>query len=618
MRFSQEYIERVQEANNLVDLISQHTQLKSTGSSLMGRCPFPDHREKTPSFSVSEIKQVYHCFGCHKSGNIFSFLRDFQGLSFPEAIEYLAARANIALPKQSLQEDEQEDKLQRQKKEIIRANFLAMEFFERNLKNLPPDHPTKKYISRRGISPESISEFHIGYANRDWDGLYQYLKQNSVSVHIAEEARLIVARKDASSGHFDMFRDRLMFPILNALSQPLGFGGRIIEEGEPKYLNSPETPVFTKGRILYGLPLSAKHIRSDDLCILVEGYMDVVSLYQSGIQNIGASLGTAFTLDHGKIIKRMTSNVLALFDGDAAGQEAAERSLPIFLQAGLFPKALIIPGGQDPDDFVKSFGAEVLKQEISKARDLFFVVLDKWFANYKEDPAEKIKIIDRAKPIFQLIPDPRLRDLYFTELAQRLNVSSQWLVQATFDKDSRGKAVMAFHRTPNQIQGREIHKTESTGLPVESEKISLKGLTNVERSLLSLSLKSRANFDELLKNNSLEFVSHLGVKAVIQKASEVYRQSPERFDKLTGQLVNLVDEPQVLFPEVFLKGSVPGEESIEIETRLFKDVMKRMRQNYLLAQIKQLLDEIKKDPSQEKMEQLMNIQKDIRNLDSNI
>jgi len=437
MRFPPEFIERVAEANNIVDIISQYTQLKPTGSGLMGRCPFPDHQEKTASFSVSEPKQVYHCFGCHKSGNIFSFLRDYQGMNFPDAVEYLASRANIPLPQvQDVKAQERFNKESDHKKNLLKANKAANEFFYKTLRSVGSDHPVKKYIARRGLDENILEAFQIGYSPAEWDLLTKHLQSLGVPAEVAEEAKLIKARKEGKSGHFDLFRDRLMFPIISTMGDTLAFGGRIIEQGEPKYLNSPETPVFIKGRVLYGLHQTARFIRSEDVALIVEGYMDLVSLFQNGIQNVAATMGTALTADHCRLIKRMTKNVVVLFDGDHAGVEAAERSLPILLAADIFPKGLTLPDNMDPDDFVKSKGSIVLKEMIEKAPDLFSMVFDKWLENYRGEASEKIKLIDKVKPILNVIPDYRLRDLYLTEVSQKMTVSLLWLKEALSDKTS--------------------------------------------------------------------------------------------------------------------------------------------------------------------------------------
>jgi DNA primase len=612
MRFSQDFIERVQEASNLVDIISQYTQLKPTGSGLMGRCPFPDHQEKTPSFSVSDAKQVYHCFGCHKSGNIFTFLRDYQGLAFPEAVEFLATRANIQIPKNENKDFEKEDQAKEKRKQMFRANKLAALFFQEQLRRAPADHPLKKYIEKRGMSAEILSDFYVGYAPKEWDGLTGHLQTKGVPTQLSEEARLVVARKEGKTGHFDLFRDRLMFPILNSMGEVLAFGGRIIEQGEPKYLNSPETPVFTKGRVLYGLHQTARYIRSEDQAIIVEGYMDLIGLYQSGIKNVAATLGTALTLEHAKILKRLTRNVMVLFDGDQAGQDAAERSLPLLLQADLYPKGLILPQGLDPDDYVKKYGADALKVLMNESQDLFTVVLDSWMAGFKGEPAEKIKLVDKVKPILSSIPDPRLRDLYIGVLASKAGVTTQWLIQSlSLQKNVSTMRPAQVVKTPS-VNGTNSAKTKET----EEAKISLKSAPMAEITMMSLALKTRANFEIFLQENIFDFILSEGVRSILQRALLVYRQEPDKFDRLTSLFVTFVDFPEKLFPsESLMLAQVDDGDTGEIrqiEEKLLRDAMKRVRLDFLEDKYKRIQSELKLDSSREKLEQLVNIQKDIQ------
>lgn len=616
MKFSPEFIERVRDANNLVDIISQYTQLKPTGSGLMGRCPFPDHQEKTPSFSVSEIKQVYHCFGCHKKGNIFTFLQNYQGMSFPEAIEYLAGRAGIAMPEKSPDSlNDQYDRQKERKKLLARVNHLANTYFVEQLKRAPSDHPVKKYIQRRGLSAEVIESFQIGYSTSDWDGLVKYLESKKVPVELVEEARLAKARGGGKTGYFDIFRDRLMFPILNPMGEAVAFGGRIIDQGEPKYLNSPETPVFIKSKILYGLAQTARYIRTEDQAIIVEGYMDLVSLYQAGIRHVAATMGTALTADHGKLLKRMTKNVVVLFDGDSAGQEAAERSLPILLSADVHPKGLTLPDGQDPDDFVKAKGVEALRELMGKAPDLFVLILQRWMGDYRGEASQKVKLCDQLKPVLEVIPDSRLKDLYLQEAARRMGVPVTWLGEALFKQT--GKLVVEA-----QNLRREMGKTSKPMATAESSqnalpktvpntsRFVLKGSPKPEILLLSLSLKSRANFELFLQENIYENISHGGIAEILKKATDVYRQDPSKFDKLTSLLVSFVDYPDLLFMSENA-GESFDEES---ERKLLRDVFKKVRDNSLREQAKRLARELKSEPSAEKLEQIMMIQRNRRSL----
>lgn len=619
MRFSQDFIERVQESTNLVDVISQYTQLKPSGSGLMGRCPFPDHKEKTPSFSVSETKQVYHCFGCHKSGNLFSFLREYQGMNFPEAVEYLANRAGIPMPAPESADHEVRDQVQEKKKALMKANKVAALYFSEQLHRVPHDHPVKRYIASRGLSQEIIDTFGIGYAVDAWDGLEKHLLQQAVSPAISEEARLIKAR-NGKAGYFDIFRDRLMFPILSPMGEPIAFGGRYLEkkENEPKYLNSPETPVFIKGKVLYGLHQTARYIRSDDQALIVEGYMDLVSLYQAGIRNVVATMGTALTPDHGKLLKRMTKNVVALFDGDSAGMDAAERSLPILLAADLYPKGLTLPNNMDPDDYVKKYGAESLKVELDRAPDLFVMILERWMEGYRGEASEKVKLADKLRPVFAGIPDLRLRDLYVTEAAQKMSVALPWLRQAVGLQSS---GPVNPQRRPDIARtmrsaaaNNEVKPASIQAEPVEPGKITLRGASKAEVLMIGLVLKSRANFDNFVNENLVESVVHPGVKKILEKSLEVYRQDLNKFDKLTSLLVSYVDQPELLF--VVEPSSEQGEQEFQQETedKLLRDCFKRVRVDFLRAKADVLKKEIKSEASSEKLEQIMNIQRELLSL----
>lgn len=644
MRFPQEFIERVQQANNLVDLISQHTQLRPVGNGLMGRCPFPDHQEKTASFSVSEIKQVYHCFGCKKQGNIFTFLQHYNGMSFPEAIEYLADRAGMALPvEENPREAAEYDQAKEKKRLLGKVNNIAAVYFHEQLKKVSSEHPVRKYIQKRGLTAEVVETFGIGYALPDWEGLENHLQQKNVPMSLAEEARLVVARK-GKPGYFDMFRDRLMFPILNAMGEPVAFGGRIIDQGEPKYLNSPETPVFKKGQILYGLYQTAKYIRTEDVALIVEGYMDLVSLYQSGIRNVVATMGTALTPDHGKMLKRMTRNVVALFDGDSAGMEAAERSLPILLAADLHPKGLTLPDGLDPDDYVKKYGAEALKAELEKAPDLFVMILTRWLENYRAEPSQKVQLADRLKPLFGAVPDTRLRDIYVNEAATRLQVSDSWLREATglplksntyqktgarpvsnnqhSNSSSRGgmAGASAVGRNPaSPNSGADVSTSSASSGLNEGEKISLKSVPKAELLMANLVLKSRANFAAFLEEKMLDSVSHVGLKKILEKAAEVYGQDLDKFDKLTSLFVNYVDQPELLFMEESAAGaSAPVEFDQEKEDKLLHDCFKKVRDNFLKEQARSLANGLKSSGlSPEKLEQIMQIQRNRHSLKNN-
>ena len=602
LRYPPEFIERVLEANSLVNVISQYTQLKPSGQGYMGRCPFPDHLEKTASFSVLDAKQVYHCFGCKKSGNLFTFLKDYNGMSFPEAVEYLADRASIPLPEKTQDSFSADQVLQSKKKSMLKLNRLAADFFTEVLKRAPAEHAIRSYIQKRQLKPETIQEFQIGFAPNDWEALTSHLGRHQVPMVLAEEAKLVKARKD-SSGFFDLFRDRLMFPILSPSGEVLAFGGRIHDQGEPKYLNSPETLVFHKGRVLYGLAQTARYIRSEDFVVIVEGYMDLVSLFQAGIKNVAATMGTALTADHAKLIKRLTTNVIILFDSDEAGQRAAERSLPLLLAAGLYPKGLILAEAKDPDEYVMRFGVEALQAKLKSAPELFNLVLQMWMADYKGAASDKIKLIDLMKPLFEAIPDARLKSLYATELAQRMNVELGWVRSAlSMQAAQSASSPMMTKESTSSTQARPAWQSPSG----PQNQFILAGASQAEMVLLQLSLKSRANFEVVMRQQILSQINQLGIKTLLENASQVYRQDPEKFDRLTSHLIDKVDRPELLFSNSSLSSTEFDEEK---ENKMILDCCRRIQQMHLKQQAKQIALGLKQDVDADKLKEIVELQR---------
>lgn len=607
MKFTPDFIERVAEANNILDLVSQYTQLKPAAGGYMGRCPFPDHPEKTPSFSVSESKQVFNCFGCHKHGNIYQFLMLYNGLSFPESVEYLANRAGISMPEsEDPQQQKEQDEKSKKKKDFIRIHKLAALFYQEQFKRLPPEHPAKQYAIRRGLNAEILDEFKIGYAPSEWDSLVNYLKSKNVPMFLAEEARLVKARASGKTGHFDIFRDRLIFPILNVLGEPVGFGGRIILQGEPKYLNSPESLIFHKGKILYGLAHTAKYIRSEDQALVVEGYMDLVSLFKSGLKNVAATMGTALTADHGKSLGRMTKNVVVLFDGDSAGQEAAERSLPVLLSSGVHPKGLLLPDNLDPDDFVNKFGPEAFKEKIMQAPDLFSLILQQWLQGYRGEASQKVQLTDKLAPVFSAISDPRLRDLYVREASQKMGVELGWLKTAIIQQQKRGVGAQRNEQS-GSVKEPEISMDLTQDL---GQRIQLKGSSKAEILILGLALKNRANLEIISRQGELFWVQNEGVREILQRALSVYRQAPEKFDKLASLLTGIVDHPELLFPKEVAALTSDSGDGVNEEVQLLQDCIRRAKDECLAQEAKNISLELRHSSSPEKLERLMQIQKE--------
>ncbi|MGN0266096.1 MAG: DNA primase [Lachnospiraceae bacterium] len=360
MFYSEEIVDEVSRANDIVDIIGQYVKLKRQGSRYTGLCPF--HNEKTPSFSVSGDMQLYHCFGCGAGGNVYTFVMEYESYSFQEAIEYLADRAGITLPKDDSNRDRAEDS---RRKRMLEVNKLAARYFYYQLRSKQGAR-AYQYLRGRGLSDETITGFGLGYSNIAWDELYRFLKQKGYEDQLLADCGLI--RVDQKGAH-DLFRNRVMFPIMDVNNRVIGFGGRVLGDGVPKYLNSPETRLFDKSRNLYGLH-AAKKARKDYF-LLCEGYMDVIALHQAGFTNAVASLGTAFTLQHAILMKRYVKQVILTFDSDQAGVNAALRAIPILKRAGLSVKVLNMRPYKDPDEFIKAEGAEAYEERIQKAQNSF-------------------------------------------------------------------------------------------------------------------------------------------------------------------------------------------------------------------------------------------------------
>ncbi len=373
----QDIIEEVRRRNDIVEVIAEYLPLKGSGGNYKALCPF--HSEKTPSFTVTRQKQIFHCFGCGVGGNIFHFIMKYEHMSFPEAVTYLAKRAGVTLPKSRFSATS--SPLETHKEQLYGMNELAAKYFHQLLLNSPQGEKARSYLQTRGIDQHSIERFHLGYAPEGWDGLVRYGTERGLQPQMLAEVGLVKAREDGR-GFYDRFRDRLMFPICNVIGRVVALGGRLLENlpEAPKYLNSPETAIYKKGTLLYGLHLAKQSIRAEGRVLIVEGYLDLISLFQSGIEHVVATLGTALTRSHVQLLKAYAKEAILVFDGDAAGRSAALRGKEYFLQGhvryflpsahvsslqgalegDLHAKVVLLPQGHDPDTFVQAEGRDAL------------------------------------------------------------------------------------------------------------------------------------------------------------------------------------------------------------------------------------------------------------------
>lgn len=412
----QETIEQIRQATDIVDIIGQFVRLKKRGKNYTALCPF--HTERTPSFSVSQDKQIFHCFGCGKGGNAFTFLMEHEKMSFVETVRFLAGKANITI---------REEGGSGFKRDLIErmsfANEMAMQYFKETLLQKKYSQVLNGYLrQKRQLSDQTIDEFNLGLAGEEWEGLIKFASSKDISTDELVKAGLVIHNEEKRS-HYDRFRYRLMIPIFNLSGKPIAFGGRLLKkEDSAKYINSPETPLYQKSSVLYGLSLTKEHIRNQNYAFIVEGYFDLISLWQAGIRNVVASSGTAFTLQQARLLARFAEQVYLFFDADSAGQKAALRSVDILYDAGLDVKIIQSPAGEDPDTLASKFGPEKI-EELRKSALGFIPFRLKEVDVRKTGIIGKEKLIKEFGAIGNKINDITRRTLLLNEAADALGVN---------------------------------------------------------------------------------------------------------------------------------------------------------------------------------------------------
>ena len=460
-RIPEDILQRIRDATDIVDLISEHVQLVKRGRNYSGLCPF--HDEKTPSFSVDPDRQFYHCFGCGVGGNVFKFIQEIDRVTFVEAVKFLAERAGVSLPERSgpsREEDAAAD-------ELYRANDLAQKYFHHLLLNDAVGASARTYLQTRGLTGETIARFGLGYAPPEWDALLKVAGRRGLNPQILERAGLALLRS-TGSGHYDRFRDRVTFPIANLSDRTIAFGARALQpDQEPKYLNSPETPIYHKGRVLYGLSSTRDAIRRQDAVLVVEGYMDLISLAQAGIQHVVATSGTALTEDHGRLLARFARQVVLLFDGDAAGSTAAMRACEALLGTGLDARVVSLPAEHDPDTFVQEHNPDALLKRAENAQSVLDFYLEQLAQQHDLSSVEgKARAAERLKSLLAKPRDAVRRDLLLREVAERLSIDEQSLrhdLQASMRRPQQPRKAVA-EPSPTAVPDPPRHELEFIGL----------------------------------------------------------------------------------------------------------------------------------------------------------
>ena len=468
MYYSDEIIEEVRSKNDIVDVISSYVKLQKKGSSYFGLCPF--HNEKSPSFSVSREKQMYYCFGCGAGGNVFTFLMEYENYSFQEALKYLADRAGVDLPEAEYSKEARERA--DQKAILLEINKVAAQYFYVQLKSSQGAHALS-YLKDRGLSDEMIHSFGLGYSNKYSNDLYQYLKSKGYRDELIVKAGLVTV--DERYGASDKFWNRVMFPIMDSNSRVIGFGGRVMGDAKPKYLNSPETMIFDKSRNLYGLN-RARSSRKPYF-LLCEGYMDVISLHQAGFSNAVASLGTALTPGHASLIKRYVKEVYLTYDSDEAGTKAALRAMPILKDVGITARIIRMEPYKDPDEFIKNLGAEAFEERIHKARNGFMFGLEILERDYDlTTPEGKTDFMKEAAKRLAQFDEEIERSNYIEAVAKTYHVSFEELRKLVLKMAVQTGLAKPVER-PKRLDGKSKEKEDGH---VKSQKILLTWLIEDE------------------------------------------------------------------------------------------------------------------------------------------
>ncbi len=482
---SEDKISKIKNTADIVDIVSEVVLLKKTGKNYIGLCPF--HSEKTPSFTVSPEKQIFYCFGCGVGGNVFSFLMKQDGLSFPDAATMLAGRYGIDIPTQTMSPEQKRRMSERES--LLAANKLAMNFFRHSLLETAAGKKAMAYLNKRGITKETIDSFNLGYAPESWNNLANFFSKKGISLALVEKSGLVIPRKDKNS-FYNRFRDRIIFPIFDVSMQIIGFGGRVMNDSLPKYLNSPETILYNKSRSLYGLNMAKGKCRKSETVYIAEGYFDLLALHQHGVQNSVATLGTSLTLEHIQMLRGFigkTGKVVLVYDSDAAGIKAALRSIEIFNKGYVDAKILILPAGYDPDSYLFEFGFESFMNTASKALGIIPFLIDSATKKHGLSVEGKINIISDLKKPLTAINDFVARELYIRELAERIGIDETAILKKI--KDTSGGKV---------IQSIAVHEQES----------------KFERRIVAMMLQFQKILSEISKRNILEYFENNTLKSI--------------------------------------------------------------------------------------------------------
>lgn len=562
--YSDELVEEIRSGNDIVDVISGYVRLTKKGSTYFGLCPF--HNEKTPSFSVSPNKQMYYCFGCGAGGNVITFLMEYENYTFPEALEVLANRIGIELPKQEMTAEQR--KASDKRARLLEVNKEAAKYFYTLLRSERGSR-AHEYFRNRGLSEETIKKFGLGYSDKYSDDLYRYLRSKGYEDELLKDSGLISI--DEKRGGHDKFWNRAMFPIMDVRGKVIGFGGRVMGDGEPKYLNSPETMIFDKSRNLYGLNL-ARTTKKNQI-LLCEGYMDVIALHQAGFDNAVAALGTAFTVGHANLLRRYTKEVYLTFDSDGAGIRAAKRAIPILKEAGITAKVINMQPYKDPDEFIKALGAEAYEERIKNAESSFMF---------------EIRIMEEDYDL----KDPEGKAAFYNEIAKQLLQFSEELEREVYIEAVAGKYGMGFENLRKLVNklgtqpelARQVRQQQKGTMPKEKRKKE-DGMKQSQKLLLTWLIEEPGLYQRIQEYIHPEDFT----EEIYRKAAEIlFRQYEEEGKPNPAQIVSLFGEEEQREIAALFNARIEEVETKNDREKALKETILRIKQNSIDYRSKQM------------------------------
>lgn len=572
---------------DLVEVVSDYVSLKKRGDEYVGLCPF--HSEKTPSFSVNPAKQLFYCFGCGTGGNVYTFLMKKENLSFPEAVRYLADRYSINILPEI---DEKVSKAFKAKRRLLYVNRQIASFYTYNLFNTTKGKRALKYLKERDINSDTIKKFYIGYALPAWDSLIKFAKKQGFKLDMLDTLGLIILRKD-KKGYFDRFRHRIMFPIFDNTGNIVGFGGRVIDKGMPKYLNSPESPVFSKSNNLYGLNLIKRD--PDVNIVVVEGYMDCISLHQRGLTQCVASLGTALTKKQANLLKRFTKEVVLAYDADSAGKAATLRGMDILSEEGLTVRVLNLPKGKDPDDFIKENGVDAFRNLLDKSLEFTDFKLKIASEGINLNSATgKLQFLQKAVEILADIDDMIKQDLFIKKISSKLDVS-----EFAIKREVRKKQL------PNNGLG--YKKSQTTNNNKESEEIlSKRGSYKAEMYLLKIFIEDEEKRTKI-KNN---IKPHNFLNEETRKIAEiVFNIHDEGKNIVISDIYNYLDEKS---SDILSKIMMSNIKLVSNDT--LNSLLRKVREDYYQKVIEKVRIKIKQNETVGQGEDILSLLKTYQQL----